>query len=72
MMEVPRKRVIEPDDGRRSLPDFPSNNAVVSVTLELNASWSEGLDKAPLGEDWVLMGRQMVDAFKAYAVAAGH
>ena len=52
--------------GLRSRYGFPA------VTLELNASWSKGLDKAPLGEDWVLMGGQMVDAFKAYAVAAGH
>ncbi len=34
--------------------------------VELNCNWSAGLGKAPLGADWMGMGRGMVDAFGAY------
>ena len=34
--------------------------------LELNCHWSAGLNKAPLGADWMWMGQQMHTAFSAY------
>lgn len=34
--------------------------------MELNCNWSAGLSKAPLGADWMLMGKQMHKAFGAY------
>ena len=38
--------------------------------MELNCNWSAGLNKAPLAEDWILMGQQMYDAFCAYFEAS--
>jgi hypothetical protein len=34
--------------------------------MELNCNWSAGLSKAPLGADWIVMGKQMSRAFTAY------
>jgi hypothetical protein len=33
---------------------------------ELNAHWIEGLQKRPLGEDWILLGEQLCGVFNAY------
>ena len=39
---------------------------IPACILELNCNWSAGLDKAPLGVDWRLMGEQMHDALESY------
>ena len=33
---------------------------------ELNAGWIEGLQKRPLSEDWILLGKQLCGVFDAY------
>ena len=39
---------------------------VDACIMELNCNWSAGLSKAPLGADWMLMGKQMCQAFMTY------
>lgn len=39
---------------------------IEACIMELNCNWSAGLEKAPLGQDWMAMGKQMRRAFMAY------
>jgi murein tripeptide amidase MpaA len=36
------------------------------LTYELNAGWIEGLQKRPLSDDWILLGKQLCGVFDAY------
>jgi hypothetical protein len=39
---------------------------IEAAILELNCDWIAGLQKAPAGADWELLGRQMREALRAY------
>lgn len=39
---------------------------IVACILELNCDWIAGLNKAPLGKDWELLGEQMCQVFLEY------
>lgn len=41
-------------------------NVDISCTLELNQTWIDGLNKAPFGKDWELLGKQLLDVFYNY------
>ncbi len=46
--------------------NVPRYNVDISGILELNQVWINGLDKAPFGSDWELLGKQLTDVFYYY------
>ncbi len=35
-------------------------------TFQFNANWIAGLNKAPFGKDWMLLGEQLCEVFYIY------
>ena len=39
---------------------------IEALVFELNANWIAGLEKAPFGKDWMLLGEQLCAVFYEY------
>lgn len=43
-----------------------SRYGIKGLVYELNAHWVKGLNKKPLSDDWMLLGKQLCQVFNKY------
>ena len=44
---------------------------ITGCVFELNCNWAAGLNRSPLGPDWMLLGEQMATVLAAYCREGG-